>query len=111
MADHRFSPRERATDGLVDVYRISKLGNRQRLGSCLLVDVSRTGLGVHTDFSVENGEVLFFQSRTLEKYAVVRYCRAEMRGYRVGLRLCAAPARDKEASGGGGTPRPSPFRF
>lgn len=98
MTNRRLFPREPASSiGLLDVYRISQLGNRQRLGSSLLVDVSKGGVGTQLDFPVKPGEILFLQNKKFERHAVVRHCQSVGGSYKVGLKFCAPPAHDKEA--------------
>ncbi|MDZ4798181.1 MAG: hypothetical protein SGI92_08470 [Bryobacteraceae bacterium] len=106
MPDHRLFPREQAASiGLLTVYRITPLGNRQRIGSSLLVDVSKGGVGTKLDFPVRVGEILFLQNKTFERHVVVRHRWPLPVGYQVGLKFCAPPAHDKEAVRGSNAKR------
>ncbi len=105
-AEHRRHARQPGTQGLVRVYRLTALGNRQYVGSCLPLDVSRGGIGAQLDRPVTRGEVLFLQNRFFERYAVVRSCTRLTVGYRVGMQFCEAPRGDKENKRGDLAGRP-----
>lgn len=70
--------------GLVEVF-CARSGRKQKIGTSLLLDISRGGVGIQVDHRVHTGEVLHLANRYVTYTARVCHCTANKTGYKVGL--------------------------
>ncbi len=70
--------------GLIEVFR-ERAGRKERIGSAMLLDISRGGLGIRMDGRVWNGEILYLENRFVRYLARVCHCTPMESGYKVGL--------------------------